>query len=65
MELLSLADVQRKMLEQYKMLDGEIPELNMKDASFGPSDIKDLETRIGVFFPKIFSKHFYALNLAN
>lgn len=54
MELISLAEIQRKMLEQYTMLDSEIPELNMKNSSLSVSEVETLETQIGSNFPEDF-----------
>jgi hypothetical protein len=50
-DMLTLSDVQRQLLAQYEALNGEIPELNMKDATVDASAVTDLESLLGVPLP--------------
>lgn len=51
MDLLTLNDIQRQLIAQYEALGGEVPELNMKDATVGSSAVTDLESQLGASFP--------------
>ncbi|MCP4527457.1 MAG: SMI1/KNR4 family protein [Aestuariibacter sp.] len=53
MNLLSLDEMQRRLLEQYEAFDREIAELNMKDSSLSESD---LITALNIQLPESFKK---------
>ncbi|WOO42625.1 SMI1/KNR4 family protein [Rubellicoccus peritrichatus] len=56
MDLLSLNEVQERLLEQYEMLDGEIPELNMNDSSIEQWQLDALSEDLGSSLPREFSE---------
>lgn len=54
MELMTVEEIQKGLLEQFEMIDGEIPELNMKSATIGQSEIDTLSSELGVTLPSSF-----------
>lgn len=56
MELLSLNDIQRGLIEQYEALDGEIAELNMKASSLSDDEIDNFAATLNIELPKSFKE---------
>jgi hypothetical protein len=56
MDLLSVDEIQKRLLEQYEASDREIAELNMKDSSLSEDQLDEFAAALSIRFPESFKE---------